>query len=112
MARGGPAPSGTVAVAETARGELVVFGSLAGLAPNSGGGIRVHEGLSCAEAAAVGGPFFPGLAEDPWAAAAWASDGRGASSVAFEVAGFSVGAAAASAAAGGGRGRFRGGRWW
>jgi hypothetical protein len=73
--------SGLLVVGNTQAGVYVV-GTLANLQPNSTGALYVHEGCSCAVAAAVGGRYEPSnLAYDPWANVTYSTNNEGTAQV-------------------------------
>ena len=80
--------AGTVTVKDSGD-SLSLDYSMSGLEANATGGIHIHSGTSCAEAAKVGGHFWTPLSDpDPWTTAAGAtytSDGTGASATQLTV---------------------------
>ena len=82
------APNGSVEVTAATRSQpTTVYYSLTGMAASATGGIHIHTGTSCADAANVGGHYwdrdvFPA---DPWAATNWTSDASGNASGYFAV---------------------------
>ena len=86
-----PPPSGVVTVTASYEfAPITVSYRLAGLAPNSMGGLHIHTGTSCADAATVGGHFWtPMSSPDPWLGlpAMWQSDANGDAVGSFTVEG-------------------------
>ena len=79
--------SGLVLVEDSPTG-VALRGTLAGLAPGTGG-FHVHGGYTCDDAAGVFGHYYEG-ADDPWAATTATADASGAATVALDVAGYSL----------------------
>jgi Cu/Zn superoxide dismutase len=98
--------AGTVTVMKTAKG-IKLSSALSGLEDSATGGIHIHSGTSCSDAALVGGHYYSGdtggatcdVANDPWVptdpgnvpdfeSSTWSSDGSGAATVNIGYTGF------------------------
>eukprot|EP00413_Alexandrium_margalefii_P019761 CAMPEP_0204533988 /NCGR_PEP_ID=MMETSP0661-20131031/12612_1 /ASSEMBLY_ACC=CAM_ASM_000606 /TAXON_ID=109239 /ORGANISM="Alexandrium margalefi, Strain AMGDE01CS-322" /LENGTH=852 /DNA_ID=CAMNT_0051540413 /DNA_START=76 /DNA_END=2634 /DNA_ORIENTATION=- len=82
----GTAPAGTIVVTKAAG--INLKGVLTGLETGATGGIHIHSGFTCSDAAQVGGHYYDGMSTDPWTTT-YTSDANGVAEIDLTLALFS-----------------------